>query len=211
MLTHAALLFLFLLTLTHQEYDYNGAFSHIYDNKVWNGDGPLSGPGSDPCRSLRYLTYLQNFISRGDVTKIVEVGFGDWEMMQHMVLEGKTYVGFEVVKSIKREDNLNVQFKVISALSDIKESGDLLICRDVMQHWPSSEIDYFIQEILPRFKYALLTNDYTNSPNYADIPPGGYRAINLGRIPSAQVVMSLDFQTGHLPKTTLLYINPKFT
>jgi len=49
-LTKLLVLSTFLLVTLH--YDYNGAFSHIYDTKMWNGNGPLSGPGSDPCRGL---------------------------------------------------------------------------------------------------------------------------------------------------------------
>jgi len=57
-----------------------------------------------------------------------------------------------------------------------------------MQHWPSPEIDYFIDNILPKFKYALLTNDYTNA-QYPNIEPGGYRPINLDKIPSKKIVL----------------------
>lgn len=61
---------LFLLAKS-QDYDYQSAFSHIYDNKIWNSDGPLSGPGSNPCTGLQYLLYLQHLISRPDIHKIV--------------------------------------------------------------------------------------------------------------------------------------------
>ena len=51
-----------------------------------------------------------------------------------------------------------------------------------MQHWPTSEIDYFIENILPRFKFALLTNDFATYAVNPDIQPGRYRAINLAKI-----------------------------
>ena len=83
-------------------YDYQSAFGSIYQNKIWNQNGPLSGPGSNPCTGIKYLIYLQHFIDKPEVKKIVEIGFGDWEMMQHILLEHKTYVGYEVVESLKR-------------------------------------------------------------------------------------------------------------
>ena len=46
------------------EYDYQTPFSNIYANKIWNKNGPLSGPGSDPCVGLKYLLYLQHLVSR---------------------------------------------------------------------------------------------------------------------------------------------------
>lgn len=71
----------------------------------------------------------------------------------------------------------------------MKESGDLLILRDVMQHWPNADIDYLIENILPSFKYALLTNDYSPSPVNNDISPGQYRGINLSKIKNHKVVL----------------------
>jgi hypothetical protein len=68
------------------DYDYQTPFSSIYTNKIWNKNGPLSGPGSDPCMGLKYLLYLQHLIDRPEIRRIVEIGFGDWEMMQHILL-----------------------------------------------------------------------------------------------------------------------------
>ena len=93
-------------------------------------------------------------------------------MMQHILLEHKTYVGFEVVEQIRRESAYNREYRIVKGLREVNESGDLLIVRDVMMHWPKSEIDYFIETILPRFRYALLTNDYSPAQDFKDINPG---------------------------------------
>ena len=60
----------------------------------------------------------------------------------------------------------------------MKESGDLILIKDVMQHWPNHIIDYFLKTIVPRFKYALLTNDMTNGTQ-ADIGFGSFRPLNF--------------------------------
>jgi hypothetical protein len=91
----------------------------------------------------------------------VEIGFGDWEIMQHILLEHKTYIGYEVVEQIKRESAYHLEYRIVKGLRDVNETGDLLIVRDVMMHWPASEVLYFVDNILPRYRYALLTNDYT--------------------------------------------------
>jgi hypothetical protein len=72
-----------------------------------------------------------------------------------------------------------------------------------MMHWPSSEIDYFIKSILPRFKYALLTNDSTEG-DYKDILPGNYRQINLEKIESITLIMSIT------NKKVLLFENTRY-
>ena len=80
-----------------------------------------------------------------------------------------------------------------------------------MQHWPTPEIDYFVANILPRFRFALLTNDYSPNPEFPNITPGQYRPINLkNKIKHQKTVLEIDFQTGHPIKTTILYTNPDF-
>ena len=74
------------IVIQSDNYDYQGPFSHIYKDKIWNVNGPLSGPGSNPCHFLKYLIALQKVIDRGDISSIAEIGFGDFEMMQHIIL-----------------------------------------------------------------------------------------------------------------------------
>lgn len=63
-------------------------------------------------------------------------------------------------------------------IEDFDESGDLLIIKDVLMHWPNAKIKYFMENVVPRFKYVLLTSDYTIKPR-KDIPYGLWRGINL--------------------------------
>jgi hypothetical protein len=151
------------LITAEEEVDFQTPFSYIYKNHIWNDQlkGPLSGGGSDACEGLPYLLYLQHLIDRPEVKRIVEIGFGDWEMMQHILLEHKTYIGYEVVQQIMRKSEHNLEYRLEKTLRDVNDTGDLLIVRDVMMHWPRSEIEYLKNNILPRFRYALLSNDYT--------------------------------------------------
>ncbi len=55
---------------------------------------------------------------------------------------------------------------------------DLLIAKDILQHWPIDEIQYFIKKILPNFKYAIITHDFDNNPN-KDISLGNTTTIDL--------------------------------
>jgi hypothetical protein len=102
-------------------------------------------------------------------------------------------VGFEVVEQIRRQSGRGREYRIVKGLRDVNETGDLIIVRDVMQHWPTPEIDYFIENILPRFRYALLTNDYTPTQGNYDISPGGYRPINLEKIPNQEIAIEIDY------------------
>ena len=109
----------------------------------------------------------------------MEIGYGDWSIMKHVFLDDKYYVGYEVVESLRRPSTNSQEFHIVKDLSEVTEKGDLLLVRDVMMHWPNSQIDYFIKNILPNFKYALLTNDDTTEKPNPDIKLGQWRKLNL--------------------------------
>ena len=113
-----------------------------------------------------------------------------------------------MVEQIRRTSGRGREYRIVKDLRDVNETGDLIIVRDVMQHWPNAEIDYFIENILPRFRYALLTNDYTPSQGNHDIAPGGYRPINLERIGNQETVVKIQYENGHTQKRTILVTNP---
>jgi hypothetical protein len=58
----------------------------------------------------------------------------------------------------------------------------LLICKDVLQHLPNEIIHKFLT-ILPKFKFALLTNDSSLFTKNPDIEAGSWRLLNLKKYP----------------------------
>ena len=44
-------------------------------------------------------------------------------------------------------------------LSDPTPKGDFLLIKDVLQHLSNRGVQVFIETILPRFRYAIMTND----------------------------------------------------
>ena len=70
------------------------------------------------------------------------------------------------------------EFRLMRMIQNMDESGDLIIIKDVMQHWPNLETNYFLQTVVPRFKYALLTNDLTKGQQ-GNTNFGGWRPMNI--------------------------------
>ena len=103
----------------------------------------------------------------------------------------------------------NREYRLIKGLRDVNETGDLLIVRDVMMHWPNSEIQYFTDNILPNFRYALLTNGYNTEPVNYDIKPGQYRHLNLEYLPNQKEVLETSYG-GPNRKMTNLVTNPHY-
>ena len=59
----------------------------------------------------------------------------------------------------------------------------MLLCKDVLQHWPNQTIIDFLHRNRRRFRNALLTNDIWSVHDHAgvnaDIPVGSWRPIDL--------------------------------
>ena len=110
------------------------------------------------------------------------MGFGDYNLTSRINLrDNQTYTGYDVVESLRVPDTKNKFFKIISEIYDLKdiEGGDLLISKDVQQHWPNKEVQFFFQNILPKFKYAIITSDYTGDKVRQDIQFGSWYPINI--------------------------------
>lgn len=202
--------------------NYVQTFSKIYQIERW-GKGEGSGTGSDPNTATEYTAVLQRYINEPQIHKIVDLGCGDWDIMRDIEIpEDKKYVGYDVVPNLITENNqkfgkANISFQHISGLQDFvkqRVSGDLLIVKDVLQHLPNFEIRYFMQRILPRFKYALITNEYLidNTWQNSNIRLGSFRALSLLEKPyklkNASEVLVYEYWPG-FRKQVLLYVNPK--
>jgi len=191
------------------------AFTKIYESNI-----ELADLGSDPQSSGLYLQLLDIYINKFDVKTVFDLGCGDWRLMRAIAFpDEKIYKGFDLVNSVinnntQHYQKSNVLFHHIHKLADFtKEKGDLLVVKDVIQHWPNEDIKYFIQNILPNFKYALITNDY-DSPNFnqrnGQIVHGGFRNIDLEGEPFnlENIEVILDYNVHGLVKRVYLYTNP---
>lgn len=188
-------------------------FTKIYDKNLWGGG---SGSGSDPANAKPYLELLQEYFDNPDYKTISDLGCGDWRLMSTINIPAfKTYKGFDIVKSVidndaKKYKKSNVEFYHIASLKEFKDQkGDLLIAKDILMHLPNKDVEYFIQHVLPNFKYALITHDYKENEPNVDIEAGMFRVIDLRSPPfnvqDLQIV--LEYTTGSTIKRTYLYTN----
>ena len=143
--------------------NFKKAFSFIYDNKVW-GNG--SGGGSSLENNTDYIKFLTDFIKENDIDYVVDFGCGDWQFSRHIVWGHTTYLGIDTVESVietnnKLFANSNIFFRVSYNLEDAP--ADLLIIKDVFQHWNNKDITSFLKKYAKRYKYILCTNTINGS------------------------------------------------
>ena len=86
----------------------------------------------------------------------------------------------------------------------------MIIIKDVLIHFPNKNIQYLINHILPNFKYALITNDFSSTNNNVEIQKGQFRTVDLAAPPfnvtNLQVI--LDYDSHNVKKRVYLYTNP---
>ncbi len=160
-------------------------FDHIYRSDVW---GSGSGAGSDPDITGPYYRFLADFIRDHRITSVVDAGCGDWQSTQFMDWTGIDYLGLDVSPVVLENTRRFARETVRFAEMDVRRGlpgADLLIMKDVLQHWPNADIIAFLPN-LRRFRFALLTNDCelrTGEPVNAPIAAGEWRGIDLSREP----------------------------
>ena len=169
------------------------AFDHIYKAGMWSdGNSPGSGTGSTAAGNAGYLSLL-DWIMQQQIRSIVEVGCGDFELMQHAKLQkGVTYHGYDVsteaIRRAQRHARSGVRFSV-SLPNQTYERADLVIIKDVLQHLPMADVALILSQ-LPKYRAAIIVNDVLPGAPNADtdhrgrpMMPGNYRPLDVQRPP----------------------------
>lgn len=172
-------------------------FTNIYNTGCWfNG----SGSGSHPRNTAIYRDFLSLYMKLHSIHRVVDIGCGDWQFFRLMDWSGVEYLGVDVVDSVVAQNNRcfsseHVRFELQDVLTWTIPPTDLVLVKDVLQHWPNELIRQFIGHLLmvPR---VLITDTYvsdvssihaphehTDRSLNADIALGGMRPVDLARHP----------------------------
>ncbi|MEA2824301.1 MAG: hypothetical protein QOF03_783 [Alphaproteobacteria bacterium] len=186
-------------------------FADIYRHATWgrNDQGAgNSGPGSTLQSTLVYRTFLQAFLKDCDIRSVVDAGCGDWEFSQALDWNGIDYKGFDVVESAiaqnkQRFAKANIQFFAGNVVELNLPPADLLICKHVLQHLPTKDVQKFLNQ-MPKYKHVLLTNSVnsdTMSAANGDIAVGSFRTLDPTappfNLPGTKVLAYFDAHHAH--------------
>lgn len=145
-------------------FDAKKKFESIYDQNEW---GAGSGEGSLPENTLEYREFLAKFLKDYEIDSVLDLGCGDWQIASLVSWDGVDYTGIDVVQGLvdrntKEFGSKNVKFIQGDIANCYLPSADVIIIKDVLQHWPTKVVKKFLPK-LRNFKYALIIND-----NYPD-------------------------------------------
>lgn len=177
-------------------------FDEMYKRNLW---GFGSGHGSLPRVTKSYRNLLENFIKENNIQTIVDLGCGDWQFSQQIDWSEASYLGLDIVDSLIRKNNTkfggkNVRFEAAPKSFKQLPKADLLIVKDVLQHWPNKDVRDFLDAIKTRYKFVLTTNCIESElPVNEDIEMGGFRGLDIRIAPFNTPATVLHSFTG--PKT----------
>jgi hypothetical protein len=159
--------------------NYIRIFTNIYEKNSWgkkaNNRSAFSG-SSGGHSSIRYTEkynkFLINFILEHKITKVVDLGCGDWQS-SHIIYNanpGIEYTGYDAYKKlIDSHTRMYPQYDFIhlDIIEDMYliENADLYIIKDTLQYIKTNDIknllNYLIQ--FKKCKYIILCNSFNQS------------------------------------------------
>lgn len=182
--------------------DFARTFSHLYATNAW---GTGSGLGSHGANTRGYRRFVGDFVRENNVQSVVDFGCGDFNVSRSIDWGPATYLGLEVVPDLLerlRTTNRRPGVDFARPPDDFGElpAADLLVVKDVLQHWPNRLIESFLRVAVPRYSYALITNDIPPGARPGarvcmDIPLGGWRELDVRAPPfNADAIAVYQFE-----------------
>ncbi len=150
-------------------------FSAVYRRGAWgHRDGRFySGPGSEPELAGPYAALVKGLAARLNVSRVVDLGCGDFRVAQRFASSFAEYVGVDVVPELvaynqKRYARDGVTFECRDICRDVLPRGDLCLVRQVLQHLPNAEIAALLPR-LEQYRYVLVT-EHLPAPGLLERP-----------------------------------------
>lgn len=163
-------------------------FDRIYRANWWRNG---SGTGSLPHTTEPYRQLLQRYLQDHRIGRVLDIGCGDWQFSRLVEWGDTNYIGIDVVTSvIERNQQIygrpGISFVHGDVLRDPLPGADMVIVKDVLQHWTNDAIGQLLER-LRRFRQVLITNSTLAEVGpalpYMDLPSHGpYRPLDV-RLP----------------------------
>jgi 2-polyprenyl-3-methyl-5-hydroxy-6-metoxy-1,4-benzoquinol methylase len=170
-----------------------------------------SGPGSTPESTIEYRGYIERFLQEKNIHSVLDIGCGDWSFSQHINWGSCIYKGIDCVPSIVETNNKTYASKTVHFFeADIfsepikQKKYDLILLKDVLQHWPLSKILEMIPIFQSKARYLLVTNCCHQIEPIKETPIGTWQQLSGTMHPLSLFLPKQVLQFGS-KETLLIY------
>lgn len=166
-------------------------FQRIADNREWNSDETVSGPGSELANTEALREQLPDILTgvagslllksnrRPATPVLLDLGCGDCNWISTLDLTDWKYVGVDAMKVAKRKkvNAKATQYTVVDFTdSEYKlPSADAVLLRNVLQHLPVALGDAVINKVLEMKPQCFMVTSFPDEPDDPDTAVGGFR------------------------------------
>lgn len=168
--------------LTNQE-----RFEMIYNENFWESNESSSGIGSEIKNTKEVLKAIKLVIKEYKIKSIIDIPCGDFNWMSSLDMKNIDYKGFDIVRSVIKENKKHKKPNVNFYYSDIINSelpkADLMFVRDCLVHFSFEDIKKSIFRIKQSKSNYLLSTSFVNLEKNTDIYTADWRPINLEKEP----------------------------
>lgn len=163
-------------------------FTTIFEDNLWSDSESKSGEGSTIKATDRIRTSLPALLRKYAITSLLDVSCGDFNWLSTIDLGNCHYTGMDIVEGlIKKNAHLYASasrtFKQGNAITDNLPKVDLILCRDMLVHFPLKEIFATFKNLKRSgAKYLLVTVQRPVEKNF-DITMGQWRPLDFEKAP----------------------------
>lgn len=162
------ILYTFKNDIKYSSMDRKKTFDYIYEKNIWgggkkrNGKQFYSGPGSyNDAYVEPYCNLIRKFIVENNITKIVDLGCGDFHVASKFIDDSVSYVGIDIVQKMidyhnKKYGKDNIHFHCMDIVEDNLPSAELCLVRQVLQHLSNEEVRQVLAKS-KKYKYMIVT------------------------------------------------------
>jgi SAM-dependent methyltransferase len=145
-------------------------FSEIYKNHLWGGaDGEMySGSGSRFAPADLYVQIVTKFIKEHEISTVVDLGCGDFEIGRKLAAECKSYIGIDVVPELiarnrRLFESKSIRFVCADVTKAVLPESELCLVRQVFQHMSNEQILSVLRK-LRKYRYVIVTEHQPDVP-----------------------------------------------
>lgn len=163
--------------------DHIKAFTKVYEECHW-GDNKSeeykgsSGDGSSIEYNLgTYIPFIRAFFKTRNINSVVDVGCGDWRcgelIYRNLHIDYTGVDAYEALIERHKKQWAQHTWLHLNGYADRAQlpEADVLLLKDVIQHWTTAEIYTFLDDITAskKYKYILIINCCSQKTDNEDI------------------------------------------